>query len=237
KSVLLRQSLPQILPGRAGVARTPNSGFCVRHIAAGDVAVERQKVERVRITRMRRGREPKARRQPVLDAHPASTAVITAIHSAVVLLVQPVWLAGRHDHAMHALSVFGVSLILRQVVTPYALIARLPRLAAIFSVERASRRNGDPHLLFVGGMENNGMEDQAAATRLPVRPRGVIAEPHNVLPCLAAIIAAEEARRFDTGIKHPIFRRGETPTRLDRLLTFCISQTLARMSPRLAEVS
>src|SRR5690606_21861276 len=156
--------------------------------------------ERIRITRVRRGREPEARRQPVLNAHPASAAVITAIHPAVVLLVEPVWLAGRHDHAMHALSVFGVSLILRQVVTPYAFIAGLPRLTAIFSVEHSSRRNGDPHLLLVGGMENDGMKDQATAAWLPIRPRRVIAEPRNVLPRPAAIIAAEEARRLDTGI-------------------------------------
>src|SRR5690606_42073619 len=97
---------------------------------------------------------------------------------------------------MHALSVFGVSLILRQVVTPYALNARLPRLAAIFSVERASRRNGDPHLPSVGGMQDNGMEDHAAATRLPARPRGESAERHNATPALGALIAADEPRRL-----------------------------------------
>ena len=96
---------------------------------------------------------------------------LAAVHAAMVLLVEPVGLARRHDQAMHALAEFRVVLALRKEVGARAAVARLPGLAAVGGVKDAGRRNADPDLPVVLGVQNQRMQDQPGAARIPVRPR------------------------------------------------------------------
>ncbi len=55
----------------------------------------------------------------------------------MVLLIKQVGLAGCLNQAMHALAEFGIVLTLGHEVRACALVARLPRLAAIAREEHA----------------------------------------------------------------------------------------------------
>src|SRR5690606_24845100 len=83
---------------------------------------------------------------------------------------------------------------------------------------------------------NDRVEDEAAAAWLPLRPRGMIAQPGNVAPRLAVVIAAEQSGRLHADMETAACADREAPSRLDRLLAFRICQTLTRMRPRTPEI-
>ena len=114
---------------------------------------------------------------------------------------------------MHALAEFGVALVLGQEVGAGALVARLPGLAAIGAVEHAGRRDADPDALVVFGIDHERMQDQPGAAGLPVLARGMLLQPVDMVPGLAAVVAGEKARRLHAGIKAAV-ARGQAPADL-----------------------
>jgi len=120
----------------------------------GHVAVERHEVQRVRIARMNGGWEPEARRQTGLDALPVLSAVVAAVHAAVVLLIKPVRNARSHDETMHALAMVGIVLPVGQEIGPRASIASFPGLASVRGIKYSPGRNPDPDLLLVPRVRN-----------------------------------------------------------------------------------
>src|SRR5690606_24557055 len=137
EGVLLREAFAHVLPGLAAVARTPHGRLGVGHEAAMDVAIERQQIERRRIARVNCRWEAEAGGKARLYAFPRLAGIAAAIHAAMVLRVEQVRLAGRLDQAMHALAEFRIVLPLRHEVRTGALVAPLPRLAAIAREEHA----------------------------------------------------------------------------------------------------
>src|SRR6202022_3694895 len=104
---------------------------------------------------------------------PVAPAVVTAIHAAMVLLIEATRRSLGHHEAVHALAVMGVVLSPRQEIGTRAPVAGLPGLAAVGRVEDAGGRDADPDLLVVLRMENERMQNHPAAARLPVGPRRV----------------------------------------------------------------
>src|SRR5580704_16022006 len=114
----LRQALPMGAPGLAAVSRSPHRRLGVGHVTASGVTIERYEVKALRIARMGGGRKAEARRQTGLDALPAASAVVAAIHAAVVLLIKTARRSGRHHQAVHALAGLGIVLPLGQEIGP-----------------------------------------------------------------------------------------------------------------------
>src|SRR3954464_5728460 len=150
---------------------------------------------------MRGSRKAEGGGQPSLDARPAQSAILAAVHAAVVLLVEAVWHAGRERQPVHALAVFRVALALRQEVAADTAVAGLPGLTAIRGMEDTSAGDPDPELPCVRWVRQQRVQDQPAAARLPMRPRGVIAQPGDMMPDGAAILAAEQSGRLDPGVE------------------------------------
>ena len=153
----------------------------------------------------------------------------------MVLLVHRVGLARRHHQAVHALAEFRVVLAFRKEVGARALVARLPGRAAVGGVKHAGRRDADPDLPLVLGMQDKRMQDQPGAARVPVRPRRMFLQPVEMLPGLSLVVAPEQAGRLHAGIEHAV-ALGQAPHRLDRLGARLIGQALARMRPCRAEI-
>ena len=185
---------------------------------------------------MRRRGEAEGGGQAGLDAPPAAPAVVAPVHAAVVLLVQAVRHAGRHRQPVHALAVFRVALALRQVVAADPAVARLPGVAAVRGVEDAGAGDADPELALVRGVRHQRVQDQPAAAGLPVRPRRVVAQPGDVPPARAAIVAAEQPGRLDAGVQRAAGPLRQAPHRADRRLPRGVGEALAGMGPGRAEI-
>src|SRR5690606_17413823 len=199
----------------------------------------RHQVERVWIARMNRRGEAEAGREAGLDALPAATAVITAVHAAVVLLIEPVRHSRRRHEAVHALPELRITLVLRIEVGARAAVTRLPGLASVGSVEDARRRDRHPKLLLVLRVRHQTVEDEPGAARLPLRPRRMVAQAGQVVPRCAAVVAAEQPCRLHPGIKGlsgTPGRRRQAPHHLDRLLLRRVAESLARVRPAFPEV-
>src|SRR4051794_10692632 len=121
--------------------------------------------------------EAEARRQAILDTLPLPSAIVAAVHAAMVLLIQAVRHPRRHHEAMHALTVVGIVVPLGQEIGSGPPVARLPCLAPVYRVEDTACRDPDPDLRFILGVKDERMQHQPAAARLPLGPRWVIAQP------------------------------------------------------------
>src|SRR5579864_3303707 len=123
---------------------------------------------------MDRGRKAEGRGQAGFYAVPVPTAVLGAVHAAVILLIEAIGRTGGHHQAVHALAEFGVALVLGEKIGPGPAIAGLPGLAPVRGVEDTGRGDSDPDLPFIARMRHERVQDQAAAARLPLRPRSVV---------------------------------------------------------------
>ena len=184
---------------------------------------------------MRRRGEAEGRRQPGLDALPAPSAIVAAVHATMVLLVEPLRPAGGHHHAVHALAGLGIALVLRQIVAARAPVACLPGDAAVAGVEHAGGRDPDPKLPRVGGMRHERVENEAAPARLPLRTRGMPAQAGEVGPVTAAGLAPEQAGRLDPGMNQLALRL-DAPCSANRGIAFRVDEPRARVRPGRAEI-
>src|SRR5690606_14277309 len=175
-------------------------------------------------------------RQAIFDAHPVPTAVVTAVHAAMILLIEPLRRPRRHDDTVYTLTKFRVFLIIRHIVRAGTAIARRPRFSGVGRIKNTGRGNRDPNLIFIIRVRNDGMQDETTAARLPLWPRWMLSQASNVRPGLSAVIAAKKAGRLDTCEKRIPLTAREAPCRLDRILAFSVRKPLAGMRPGLAEI-
>src|SRR4029079_11253925 len=110
-------------------------------------------------------------------------------------LVEPVGFAGRHHQTVYALAEFRIVLSFGQEVGAGATVARLPRLAAVPGVEDARGRDAHPDLLLVFGMRDDGMEDEAGATRVPVLAAWVMLQALDVAPGGSVVVGGKKTGR------------------------------------------
>ena len=164
----LRQSLAHGLPAPSAVAGAPDRRGGVRREAAGAVAVERQRPDRVRVARVHPDREAEGRGQPLGDVVPAPAAVGGAPDAVMVLLVEEVAGARRAHHVVHAMP--GLAVARRgRVVVPVAgpgvrePVAALPGRAAVLGGEDTRGRDADPELVGVRRVRDDVCRTSPAA--------------------------------------------------------------------------
>ena len=162
-----------------------------------------------------------------------SAAVGRAVLAAVVLLVEPLRIAGGHHELVDALP--GDRQRVRHEIGPDAGVARLPGQAAVTGLERPDRRDRDPHPVRVGGMGHDRVEDQPACSGLPGRPARMVRQALDVGPRPAAIVAPEQTGDPDPGV-HAAMSGRDVPDGADLRAVFAVGQAVARLGPRLAEV-
>ena len=124
-------------------------------------------------------------------------AIVAAIHAAMVLLIEPVRLPGRHHQAMDALAEFGITLLLGQVNRQRVPRLRGSQLSPPSAVWNTPAAEMPTQIWSVSlGMRHERMQDQPAAAGLPVRPRRMVAQAGDMLPGLAIVVAAEQPGRL-----------------------------------------
>src|ERR671931_176075 len=92
-----------------------------------------------------------------------------------------------------------LALLVRELARAEALVDRLPGFAAVVRAETARRRNRDEHPLWVVGVDEDRMQAEPARAGLPVLTAGMLAQPRELLPALAAVGRLEERRVLDPG--------------------------------------
>ena len=153
----------------------------------------------------------------------------------MVLLDQALRVGRIDQHLVHALPELGR--IARVEVGANALVARLPGLAAVGRLEGADRRDAHPQVVWVGRIERDRVEDQAAVAGLPFRPAGMLAQARDVGPRLASVVAAEQAGRLDAGVDGlAVCARREVPDVRDLSAVVAVGQAGARLCPGFAVV-
>ena len=79
-------------------------------------------------------------------------------------------------------------------------VDRGPRLAAIVGPERARRRDCDEHPLRLTRVQDDGVQAQAARSRLPAWTRGVLPHTAHLIPGVSSVTGTEERPVLDAGI-------------------------------------
>src|SRR5687768_12860584 len=186
-----------------------------------------------RIAWVRAHDEPELRHEPSADVLPAATGVARAVDAAMVLLVERLGLACRHDELVHTLPGLGVR-VGREAGSDPA-ISSLPGGATIFGGERPDRADRDPHPLRVAWMGNDRVADEAARARLPAGTARVVAQARDVRPGLAAVVAPEQASGLGPGPDRPV-GTGDVPDRRDLRAIVAVGQPFGGMGPGRAEI-
>ena len=106
---------------------------------------------------------------------PRAAAVVAAVDPAVVLEVEPLGVAGVAGHLVHALAELEVVSVGHEADDDPP-VARLPRRAAVVGAVDAGRGDGDQQALRVVRVDEDGVQAQPTAARLPLRPVRVVPE-------------------------------------------------------------
>lgn len=131
------QSIRQAMPGIAGIAAAPHSEFSI-YTYVEFIAFLRDHIDRFWVGGMDRDRESEAGWQFALaDVNPVLAGIVAAINSAVILLIEHVWIGRVHCHLMHALPIFGKFFGMK--IGADILIERIPRFPAVIRAVAASR--------------------------------------------------------------------------------------------------
>src|SRR5947209_4206285 len=92
---------------------------------------------------------------------------------------------GIHGDMVHAVA--DLRILIRDILRAQSAVDRLPILPAIVGAEGARRRDGNPNPLRIAGIENDGVQTQAARARLPFRASAMAAQAGEFLPVLSAV--------------------------------------------------
>ena len=122
------------------------------------------------------------------------------VDPAVVLEVEALGITRVPGHLVHALAELGLGVV-GQEARDDAPVAGLPGRAAVVAAVHAGGRDGDQEARRVARVEEHRVEAEAAAARLPPRPVGVVPQPLHEGEGAAAVVAAEQGRRFDAGVE------------------------------------
>ena len=135
------------------------------------------------------------------DADPAARRPVESIDAAVILLVQPVGLRRVHrrcsaDRGRRPRS--GPAENPRP-----AIVERRPVAPAVRGLEHAADRDAEVQVLRIARVDEHRMQQLAvrrAEAGRPLRAHRVIVEARHRLPCVAAVLRAEQARRRAAGV-------------------------------------
>ena len=170
------------------------------HAHAVFVALLQHDIDDARVDGMDRDGKAKAGGQaPFADVDPILAHVVAAIDAAVVLLEQHLRVGGMQCHLVDALPVFGV-LIGAEIGADVA-VARRPGLPAVIAAIASARGDRDIHAGRVIGIEQDGMQAQAAIAGEPGAAVRVIEERLVQIPGLAAVTRDEQGGRLGAGIQ------------------------------------
>ena len=159
---------------------------------------------------MGRNRESEVRRQAFGDLRPRAPVRPTVVRASVVLLEERAVAGGVPRDFVNTLPPLRIRV--REKTRPDAAVLHRPRASRVPGLEGADRADPDDEVLRFPWIDQDGMEAKTAAPRLPLLPCGVVVQGPDVLPRVAAILAAEERRGFDSRIDRVgLIRR----TRLD----------------------
>src|SRR5205823_2279592 len=114
------------------------------------------------------------------------------IEAPVVLEEQPARLRRMVDDLVDALPELRVRI--RVVLRPNAPVARLPGSAAVVRAVHAPGRDRDRDPGFIGRVEEDGVERQAPAARLPLLPMRMPPQTRVQPPRRARVLRLEEGR-------------------------------------------
>ena len=210
-SALLGQALGQRLPILAAVpaAINPEFGFgdvpqTSPHIGAMYLIL-RQHVEGIWVLGMDTQHKTKSGRQTLRNVPPVLAAVVAAVNTAVVLLVQRVESRRVSQHFVGALTELGQGV--RREVGPHAAVAKVPTLTAVFRAKHAHGRHSNPHPVWILRVENHAVQAQSSQPKLPLGSGRVLGESSHLLPVVSPILGLEKRRWFGAGENHTQLRR------------------------------
>src|SRR5436853_3185306 len=147
---------------------------------------------------MGRNRESEVRRQAFGDLRPRAPVRPTVVRASVVLLEERAVAGGVPRDFVNTLPPLRIRV--REKTRPDAAVLHGPRASRVPGLEGADRADPDDEVLRFPWIDQDGMEAKTAAPRLPLLPSGVVVQGPDVLPRVAAILAAEEGRGFDSRI-------------------------------------
>ncbi len=165
---------------------------------------------------MRGHREAERRRQPLADVRPVRPRVVAAVHTPVVLKIEPVGVGRVPGDLVHALAELGVGI--RQEDRRDTGVGRRPARAAVPRAEHPGGGDGDRHRVRVAPVGEYRVQPLTAAARHPFVPRRVLPQGADEGETLPSVLRAVQRRRFRARVHHVGLRRGrvELPHPLQR---------------------
>ena len=143
-------------------------------------------------------------RDAVRDVGPRLAAVIGAVKAPVVLQEHPLRARLRLRHLVDALA--ELRMLVWEEVGADALVRRPPAFARVFRHVHAGGRDRHTNARRVARIEQDRVQAQPAAARLPLRPLRMIPEPFDEVPRIARIGRLEQRRRLDAAVDRVRFR-------------------------------
>ena len=193
----MRQAAGKGFPGCAGVARSIYAQPAVTG-AAKLVGVDRDDIGVIRLAGMDNDWETKIGRESIRNIYPIVGMVVGAIQAPVILQEEAFGTSRMHRDFMHTLTELRI-LIGHEFRADTAILG-CPSSPAVFGPIYAAGRNCHVHTLFVAGINDDGMQGQAAVAGHPARAMRMIEQTTNEGPSLSRVAGFEERGRFDTAI-------------------------------------
>src|SRR5688572_16635315 len=115
------------------------------------------------------------------------------------------------DDLVNTLSELRITMFGRKKIRAYADVSRVPARATVVGAIDASGRDRDVHPVFVRGIRKDGVQTQAAAAGLPLRPVRMIEKTFHQRPARACVVRSKKRGRFDAAeervrlIRMPLF--------------------------------
>lgn len=196
----IRQALRHSLPGITGIPAAPNREFTI-HAHAEFVAFLQRDVHCARVGGVDGDREAEARRQfAFADVDPVFAGIVTAIDTAMVLLIDQVGVRGVHHHFMDTLPEFGE--FVRHEISAHIPVAGAPGLPTVVGAVAARGGDRDIHPLGIRGIQKDGVQAQASGAGIPLAALRMIVQGFVDLPGLAAVLRDEQGGGLRAGIQH-----------------------------------
>ena len=132
-------------------------------------------------------RESEIRGHPVGDVVPVVTPIVAPVQPPVILKEESPWTAGVVNHFVHTLPELGISMFFRQKLGTDTGIPCAPALASVVRAINPSGRHCDQHPPRVFRIEDDRVQAEPSATRLPLGLMLVIEQSLIWLPAFSTI--------------------------------------------------
>ena len=194
-----RQTFGKAFPLVAAVVAAPDGGFVVG--AGSGRRVQRHDVNGVRIVRVYNDRKSEVGRQAGGDGSPGVTVIVAAENSdarpifpaPVVLHVKPAGSVRVSRDLVDALTELGIRV--GDEAGTDSVIGSVERLAAVFAEVMPAGRDSKMHSV---AFPDDCVHAQSAVAGMPLSGVLVVADAGHQFPGIAAVLTAEQRRRFDS---------------------------------------